>query len=249
MVSCRGLQFGDLPAGVGRKLLKENLAVLIGSPFQMNVPINLVNGDHCAGKGPAVGSIHLQYPQARKRFIGECHACGGVVSVDHHVLHGVLVQQMVLGRRDFGDDVAARPRNLEGRKPIRIRGDVAHNAFFRMADLEHRAGQGLFRSGFHLVDFNPVFFLFRRVRGFRFSLVLSGHLHICRDRIGVQRSGPHLLGAIFTAPKEQGICLPVSALVCGNHHRGGQFAACGDGQIVVHLVEGHTAGGVEMEIA
>ena len=107
----------------------------------MNVPVNLVNCDHCAGKGSAIGSVHLQNFQPGVWFVSEGNGGGGIIGIDHHILHGVLVQQMVLGRRDFGDDVAARPGHLEGRKPIRIRGDVAHNAVFGVAHLKNRTFQ------------------------------------------------------------------------------------------------------------
>ena len=251
MVSCRGLQFGDLPAGVGRKLLKENLAVLIGSPFQMDVPIDLVNGNYCAGKGPAVGSVHLQYPQAGVGFVHKGDGSNRIVGVDHHIFHGVLVKQMPFRGRDFGDDIAASPGHCDRGKSVCIGSYVAHNAFFRMADLEHRAGQGLFRPFFQLVNLNLIFFLgrFRFLRLSRFAGILGGQLHVCRDGIGVEGRRPHLLGAILTAPKEQGIRLPIRALVCGDHHRGGEFAAGRDSQLVVHLVEGHAASRTEMEIA
>ena len=107
----------------------------------MNVPINLVNGDHCTSQRPTVGSVYLQNFQPGVWFVGEGNGGGGIISVDHHILHGVLVQQMVFWRCDFGDDVAARPRDLDGRKPVRIRGDVAHNAVFGVTHLKNRTFQ------------------------------------------------------------------------------------------------------------
>ena len=251
MVSCRGLQFGDLPAGVGRKLLKENLAVLIGSPFQMDVPIDLVNGNYCAGKGPAVGSVHLQYPQAGVGFVHKGDGSNRIVGVDHHIFHGVLVKQMPFRGRDFGDDIAASPGHCDRGKSVCIGSYVAHNAMFRMAHLKDSASQRLFRPFFQLVNLNLIFFLgrFRFLRLSRFAGILGGQLHVCRDGIGVEGRRPHLLGAILTAPKEQGIRLPIRALVCGDHHRGGQLTTCRDGQIIVHLVEGHAIRGIKMEIA